>query len=328
MDRPLHQESRTGDAGLPGRGENAGDHALHRVVQVGVVEDDVGRLAAELHRHALQTARGRFVDALTSGVRAGERHLGHQRVLDQRPAHLVTESGHHVHDSGREARLLHQRHQLQRRRRGVLRRLDHDRVAGGQRRRHLPRRQQQGRVPRDDRRHHPQRLPPCVVEDVGLVGGHHRALDLVGQAAVVVVPLRHVRRVREHLGIQLAVVADVDLGQTGRVLGHQLTQPPQQHAAPGGRHARPLPRRERAVRGTHGAVHVLGRSAWDQRPGRAQVGVIGLEIVAAGRFGGGPVDVQLVEGQGRRRGHDPLLYVAASPMVKRFLSKNRPLTSF
>jgi hypothetical protein len=58
VDRPLHQESRTGDTGLPGGGENPGDHTLHRVVQVGVVEDDVGRLAAEFQRHALQARRG------------------------------------------------------------------------------------------------------------------------------------------------------------------------------------------------------------------------------------------------------------------------------
>ena len=106
-------------------------------------------------------------------------------------------------------------------------------------------------------------------------------------------------RVRNHLGVQLAVVAGVDLGQPGRVLGHQLTQPAQQHAAPGGRQARPLPRGKGPVRRAHGAVHVLGGPARDQRPGSAEERVVGFEVIAAGRFGGGPVDVQLVEGQGR-----------------------------
>ena len=36
--------------------------ALHRVVELGIVEHDVRRLAAELHRDALQPARRGFVD--------------------------------------------------------------------------------------------------------------------------------------------------------------------------------------------------------------------------------------------------------------------------
>ena len=45
----LHEQPRAGDAGLAGRGEDARDHALHRVVEIRIVEHDVRRLAAELH---------------------------------------------------------------------------------------------------------------------------------------------------------------------------------------------------------------------------------------------------------------------------------------
>ena len=64
----LHQQPRPGDARLAGRREDARDRAFHRVVDLGIVEHDVRRLAAELHRHALQAARRRFVDALPGRV--------------------------------------------------------------------------------------------------------------------------------------------------------------------------------------------------------------------------------------------------------------------
>ena len=41
---------------------------------------------------ALQAARRRFVDALPGGVRAGERDLGDERMLDQRRADFVRRS--------------------------------------------------------------------------------------------------------------------------------------------------------------------------------------------------------------------------------------------
>ena len=84
--------------------------------------------------------------------------------------------------------------------------------------------EQQRRVPRHDRRHDAERLVARVVEDVGLVGRDDRALDLVGQPAVVVVPLRHVGRLRAHLGVELAVVARFDLGEARGVLGDQVAE--------------------------------------------------------------------------------------------------------
>ena len=209
----LDEQARAGDARLTGRGEDARDHALDRVVEVRVVEHDVRRLAAKLHADALQPARRGFVDALAGGVRAGERDLADERMLDQSGADVGAEAGDDVDDAGRESGLLDQLHELERRRRRELRRLDHHGVAGSQRRRQLPRHQQQRRVPRNDGRDDAKRLVAGVVERVGLVGRKDGTFDLVGEAAVVVVPLRHVRRLRAHLGEQLAVVADLDLGQ-------------------------------------------------------------------------------------------------------------------
>ena len=60
--------------------------ALHRVVDLRIVEDDVRRLATELHRDVLHAARGSFVDALAGRVGPGEGDLRHERMLDQRRA--------------------------------------------------------------------------------------------------------------------------------------------------------------------------------------------------------------------------------------------------
>ena len=145
--------------------------------------------------------------------------LRDQRMLDQRRADLRAEAGDDVDDAGRKARLLDQLGELERRGRGELRRLDDHGVAGGERRRELPGQQQQRRVPRRDDRHDAQRLVARVVEVARLVERDDRALDLVGQPAVVVEPLRHVGSLRRHLGEELAVVADLDLGQPVRVRG-------------------------------------------------------------------------------------------------------------
>ena len=245
MNALLHQQSRAGDARLSGRREDARDRALHRVVDLGIVEDDVRRLAAELHRDVLQPARGGFVDPLTGRVGAGERDLRHERMLDERRTDVGAEAGDDVDDAGREAGVLDQLHELEHRRRRELGRLDDDRVACSERRRQLPRRQQQRRVPGDDRGDDAERLVARVVEGVGLVGRDHRAFDLVGEPAVVVVPLRHVRRLHAHLGVQLAVVADFDLGQLLRALGDEIAEPAQQRTAARCGQLRPLAGRER-----------------------------------------------------------------------------------
>lgn len=52
MDAPLHEKARARLATLPGGREDPRHHPAERPVQVGVVEDDVGGLAAELEGRA------------------------------------------------------------------------------------------------------------------------------------------------------------------------------------------------------------------------------------------------------------------------------------
>ena len=62
------------------------DHALDRAVDVGVVEDDERRLAAELQRQALAAARRRLADRPADLGRAGEGDLVDPGMRDQRRA--------------------------------------------------------------------------------------------------------------------------------------------------------------------------------------------------------------------------------------------------
>ena len=77
VDAVLHQQARARDAGLTRRREDAGDRTKDCLLQVGILEDDVGRLAAQPHRGVLEVA-GRFlVDDTARHVGAREADLTH-----------------------------------------------------------------------------------------------------------------------------------------------------------------------------------------------------------------------------------------------------------
>ena len=155
--------------------EDAVDDALDGLVERRVVEDDVGRLAAELEAQALGGAGDAALDQLADLGRARERDLVDALVLDQRLPDRRP-AGDDVDDAGRQVALgddLGQRERGQRRRLGGL---EHDGVAGRERRRDLPGRHQQREVPRDDLPGHAERARRRAVA---------RVLELVGPAGVV-----------------------------------------------------------------------------------------------------------------------------------------------
>ena len=104
-------------------------------LEVGVVEDDHRRLAAQLQVRALERAGGGLQHLAAGGDVAGERDHAHLRMLDQRlrprcsPRPQTTLSTPFGQDVGRESR------EQQRRQRRLLAGLEHHGVAGGQRRR-------------------------------------------------------------------------------------------------------------------------------------------------------------------------------------------------
>ena len=112
--------------------------ARPRHADVDVGEDDVGALAAELQRHALDAlGRGGQMRVPTARLPVNV-ILSTPRVGDQRLAGRVGPAPvTRLSTPGGNTGLLDQLGEADRRERGVLARLQHDRAARGQRRRHL-----------------------------------------------------------------------------------------------------------------------------------------------------------------------------------------------
>jgi len=102
VDRAVDQGARAGDACLSGCGEYARDDALHGVIEVGVLEDDVGGFAAELECHRFDRPRRKLINALAGAVTAGEGDLRDLRVRDEALADFRAETRHDIHHARRK----------------------------------------------------------------------------------------------------------------------------------------------------------------------------------------------------------------------------------
>jgi hypothetical protein len=110
-------------------------------------------------------------------------------MVDQRLAGRPV-AGDDVEHAGGNADLLGEPRRLDDRGRRHFRRLDDHCVAGGERRGDRHDRQEERRVPRHDDADDAERLTERVVEHRGPVERNDPPLDLVGEAAVVVEPVR------------------------------------------------------------------------------------------------------------------------------------------
>ena len=129
------------------------------LLDVGVVEDDHRRLAAELEVHPLEVGGGGRGDLHAGADRAGDRDHLRGLVLDQRAAGVAV-AGDDV-EHARRQELLGQLGRAASSDAGVVsRRLEHDRVAGGQRRGDLPDHHHQRVVPGRHLADHADRLAP------------------------------------------------------------------------------------------------------------------------------------------------------------------------
>ena len=104
VDRALDEDAAAGRAALAVEREDAEDRRVDRGLEVGVGEHDGGRLAAELHRQALEERRGVAEDQLAGAALAGERDERHVGMLHQRVAGILAESVDEVEDALRAAR--------------------------------------------------------------------------------------------------------------------------------------------------------------------------------------------------------------------------------
>src|SRR5437016_6737391 len=149
-----------------------------RLIERGVVEDDVRGLSAELEREPLARSREGLLDSLPHLGRAGERDLVHVGVRHELGARAAV-AGDDVHDARRQLGLPDHVAGQERRQRCGLRGFEHDSITCRQRGRDLPREHEQREVPRDDLTGHaegPRRAmregvlelvrPPRVIEEV------------------------------------------------------------------------------------------------------------------------------------------------------------------
>ena len=158
VDAVLDHEPRAGRADLSGVQEDRREGVVDRGVEVGVGEDDVGVLAAELERHALHRGRRGRHDAPAGDDPAGEGDEVDLGSLGEGRADAVTGAQHEVGDPVGQAGVGERPHEPRRRRRGELARLEHEGVAGRERRGDLPGGLQERVVPRRDQRADADRL--------------------------------------------------------------------------------------------------------------------------------------------------------------------------
>ena len=119
-----------GGAVLAGIVVAEGAQAVDHRVDIGVVEDDDRRLAAELQMRALDRLGGRLQHLLAGGDVAGDRDHVDLGMVDQRVADALAAPEHDIDDAlGQD--LGEHLGELQRGQRRLLGRLEHHRVAAG-----------------------------------------------------------------------------------------------------------------------------------------------------------------------------------------------------
>ena len=138
-----------------------------------VFEEDVRRLATQLHGGRNDVFGGAFHDVRADRGRAGEGDLGDALAGGQGFAGFFAEALHHVQHA-RWQQVADQFHQHGDAQRGLLGRLEHHAVTGGQGRGEFPGGHQDREVPRNDLPDHAQRFMDVI--------GHGVAVDLGGAA--------------------------------------------------------------------------------------------------------------------------------------------------
>ena len=236
-------------------------------LDIGIGEDDVGRLAAAFEGAALQIAGRELHDLARGGVAAGEGDLVDAAMGRKRGARNGAEARNDVEHAGREARLLDELGDLERRHRRLLGRLDDQRVAGRQSRTDLPRIEQDRRIPGQDGADHADRLPARIGQRVRLEG-NLLALDLVGGAGEEDQPIDGALHLADRVAQGLAVVAAFQLRQPRGIAAHQLGELEEERAALA-RGDLGLPRAGHGGPGRRdGSIHVLFVGFGDFRPDR------------------------------------------------------------
>ncbi len=215
-----------------GAGDGAGGG-----LEVHVVEDDGGGLAAELERAAGDPLAAERGDAAAGRGRAGERDLVDAGVAHEQLGDLAV-GGDDVEDAGRQADVLGDLGEQVGRARRLGRGLEDDGAPGEEGRGDLVGDQADGGVPRDDR---PDDADGLAHEQAELAahGRLGRLLEgeRVGEAGVEVEDAGHAGRDVLGDGEEGAGLARPDLAGLGRLAAQPLADGPEVRGALGVRHA-------------------------------------------------------------------------------------------
>src|SRR5580765_8492076 len=255
VDRSLDENAAAGRTDFALVEEDAEQRAFDRNLEIGVREEDVRRLAAELERNLLQRVRRAAHDRLADFHAAGESDLVDIGMSDDRCAGDFSPSSDNVDHAGRKAGVGETGRQRERGQRRLLRRLQHRRAAGADRRRELPRRHQQRVIPRHDLPGDADRLAQRQAHRI-VRYRYDIAVNLGGQAAVILEASGDVGDVELGFDDRLAGVAGLQRGKLLAARANDFRQLEQHSAAVLRGRALPGTLVERRARGLGGAVDI------------------------------------------------------------------------
>lgn len=158
VDAGLDKDARPGNAALSLARENAEQHAVDGLVEIGIGKDDVGRLAAQFEgdRHDLFRRDG--ADPASGGRTAGEGHLGDTGMGNEGRPGDGSGAGQYRQQAFRQAGFVAQLRQFKRQQWREFRWLDDHGVSRCQGRRNLLRLAGNRRIPWRDGGNHAQRF--------------------------------------------------------------------------------------------------------------------------------------------------------------------------
>ena len=245
-------------AALAGGAVAGVDRGVGGEVEVGVGQDDHVVLGTAQGLHALAVAAGLLVDVLRDRGGPDEADGGHVRRLQQRvDGDLVALED--VEDTVGQAGLLPQLGQPEGRRRVLLARLEHHRVAGRDGDREEPHRHHRREVEGADDAHHAERRALGVHVDAGRRAVAVPALEQVGDAAGELHDLLAAGDLAERVGVHLAVLGGDQVGELALAAVEQLAEG-EEHLRAGGQRGLP-PRLGGTRRGGDdgGGVRLVGQ---------------------------------------------------------------------
>ena len=257
------------DAGLAHVAEFRGDRAVDRGVDIGVVEHDERRVAAELEPDLLHRPRRLAHEELADLGRAGEADEAHRRMLAHRLADGGRIAGQHVEDARRKAGADGELGQRQRRQRRLRRRLDHRRAADRQGGGDLAGDHRGREIPRRDRGDDPDRLLEDEDARIGAEGRVDLAINPLGLLAEELDKARGVVDFAARLGEGLSLLARHDQREIVAVGDDEVEPAPQNVGALLRQLLRPGPEGfARRLDRPNGLGVAKARNPRDQRAGR------------------------------------------------------------